>query len=273
MIPGKFVIMVVDNSNPKAMDVGDLVVDCLRKSGIDVAGKDDEIEKALFIIAIGGDGTILKAANLEAQRQLNCIAKSEIPGKTKPILGINCGRRGFLASVHYDQDWLAAIDRAIAGNYFAKRRTRLSLRVDRQERRVCEANALNEFHFGRIDEYVVNPLILVGDSAEGLILSRGDGLILSTATGSTAYCSSAFGQVTNRQDRFVVTVICPTDREKGYSELIDANKICRFIVSDRERMHIEADGKRVFALESGDLVTIKKSVIASYIMEFGDEIT
>ena len=267
----KIIEIIADPSNSEAIRTRDQIARRLRELGHDVAESKDEIEKTPFIIAIGGDGAILKAANIEADRQLRFIEEHHLAPKVVPILGINRGNRGFLASIQSGQDWQSRLDQALEGKYFVKKRTRISLRVNRLEKEIFFGNALNEFHFGRADEHIISPVIHVSGMEYPLNLSRGDGIIICTATGSTAYNASAYGQVIYRQDKLVATVICPTDKENGHSVLIDACQNCSFDVPNRQSMFVEIDGRRKFLLESGDRVLVEKSVIATNTMEFGDE--
>ncbi|MBU4534446.1 MAG: NAD(+) kinase [Euryarchaeota archaeon] len=143
-----------------------------------------------MIIAIGGDGTILRT-----QRYVN--------GKKIPIIGINMGTVGFLTEID-PENAFDAVEDVLEGKYFIEKRTRL---------RVCHGeelpSALNEvvmmtrkpakmLHIEiSVDEEIVEEL-------------RADGLIISTPSGSTAYSMSAGGPIVDpRVEAFIIVPICP----------------------------------------------------------------
>ncbi|MDO8870617.1 MAG: NAD(+) kinase [Methanobacteriaceae archaeon] len=146
--------------------------------------------QADMIIAIGGDGTILRTQNL-------------VNGKKIPILGINLGTVGFLTEID-PENTFTALEEVLSGNYFIEERTLL---------RVYHGNelpsALNEvvmmtkkpakmLHIEiSVDEEVVEEL-------------RADGLIVATPSGSTAYSMSAGGPIVDpRVEAFLIVPICP----------------------------------------------------------------
>jgi len=143
-----------------------------------------------FAVVFGGDGTILKL-----------VRGATV---TVPVLGINCGKMGFLAEsgkspAEYLEDLLT-------GKYFLDDRRFLKVTLDSGE----VVYALNEVVLGR--ENTINLMdITVSISEKGVLESfRADGVIVSTPTGSTAYSLSAGGPVLSpRVPAFIVTPICP----------------------------------------------------------------
>jgi NAD+ kinase len=142
------------------------------------------------IIAIGGDGTILRT-------------QSFIDGKNIPIFGINMGTVGFLTEIGPEESF-HAIKEVLKGNYFIEERTRLEVWHNREL-----APALNEvvlmtrkpakmLHLEiRVDDEIVEEL-------------RADGLIIATPSGSTAYSMSAGGPIVDpRVNAFIIVPICP----------------------------------------------------------------
>jgi len=142
------------------------------------------------IIAIGGDGTILRT-------------QSFIDGKNIPIFGINMGTVGFLTEIGPEETF-HAIKEVLNGNYFIEERTRLEVWHNREV-----APALNEvvlmtrkpakmLHLEiRVDDEIVEEL-------------RADGLIIATPSGSTAYSMSAGGPIVDpRVNAFIIVPICP----------------------------------------------------------------
>lgn len=151
---------------------------CGRGMHLPSASQEECVARADMVVALGGDGTILSVARLVGTRQI-------------PVLGVNLGKLGFLAEVSHG-DMEHAIGEILAGDY------------DIEERLVLEAS-----HPGGQDHraYAVNDFVLarsrslriidIATSVNGayVVTYRGDGLIVSTPTGSTAYALSAGGPI------------------------------------------------------------------------------
>lgn len=150
-----------------------------------------EIGEPALVVALGGDGTILKAAHL--------LGPVEVP-----ILGVNLGRLGFMAGTGTDQvrDAVAA---ALAGEGRVERRSTLAATVQMGGRVVGRYRALNEVYLGRgASMRVIDTEIMVN----GILISRMrcDGVITATATGSTAYALSAGGPIVSPEVACAVVV-------------------------------------------------------------------
>jgi len=148
---------------------------------INCAVDDSSTERPDLIIALGGDGTLLRAFHLFE----NALA---------PLIGINFGKLGFLSGAT-STDLVKAIDYALTADAYKELRTLLEVAVhctDRSE--PLRAIALNEVMVGRGKnaKVVATALAINGHDIYSL---RGDGLIVATATGSTAYALSAGGPI------------------------------------------------------------------------------
>jgi NAD+ kinase len=139
-----------------------------------------ELDGLGLVVALGGDGTILRAAHIE-------------PDCGTPILGVNLGRLGFLSGAGPD-DTASAVDRALAGEGRVEHRRTLVARVWAGGREVGEHRALNEVFVGRATPARVPEVEL---RVNGTVLSRyyADGVIVATPTGSTAYALSVGGPI------------------------------------------------------------------------------
>ncbi len=151
----------------------------------------DIIADADVIIGIGGDGTMLHAARL-------------IGNSNKPILGVNSGRLGFLATLQQN-GITEALQNIASGNYELEQRSLLTS-VDSSGN--CY-HALNEFVFSKRE----NPAMIVVEAwYDGQFINRywADGLIIATPTGSTAYNLSSNGPIVSPiADVMILTPICP----------------------------------------------------------------
>ncbi|GLJ61682.1 MULTISPECIES: NAD kinase [Microbacterium] len=144
--------------------------------GIDVALTEIDIA-----IVLGGDGTILRAAEL-------------VRGGTAPVLGVNMGHVGFLAEIERD-DMDEAVHRAIIGDYAVEERLALAVIVkDDDDRVVYETWALNEAAIEKDQRERMIEVIIEVDRRP-LTAYGADGVVVATPTGSTAYNFSAGGPV------------------------------------------------------------------------------
>jgi NAD+ kinase len=171
------------------VDAGMRVMDDARRylegRGVEVLEATREDRPALprevrLIVTLGGDGTLLSAARLAAARGL-------------PILGVNLGRLGFLTELEAE-DLCAGLERFLEGDYRVDERMLIEVAVERAGRRVRRAIGLNEVVLQRAAPDGLVRLRLMIDGQEiGQI--DADGLIVATATGSTAYALAAGGPI------------------------------------------------------------------------------
>ena len=181
------------------------------------------------ILTIGGDGTILHEANFTLQYQ-------------KPILGINIGRCGFLATCEVDEmeEKLAAL---VRGEYLLDSRMLLYVRVLGEDG--WEGHALNSIY---CDDILVEHY-------------RGDGVIVATPTGSTAYSLAAGGPILDSQTKgIVVTPICPHSLTSPAMVFAQERKIniCVGQVIDNE-VFLSCDGAAEYPLSAGSTAEIRLS--------------
>lgn len=145
-----------------------------------------------YLISVGGDGTMLDA--------ITYIANSGIP-----VMGINLGRMGFLSAIHRD-NISGAIDALLQANYRIDKRS--LLRLETENHLFGEHNyALNELTINKKD---TGSMILVSVYVDDVLLNAywGDGVIIATPTGSTAYSLSCNGPILSPDsENFVITPI------------------------------------------------------------------
>jgi len=156
-------------------------------------GRDLTDLRADLMVTIGGDGTVLKT----------CMS---IPEPETPILAVNMGRRGYLTEVE-PAEASRAIELFRKGECQLERRTKLSVEMNGSHM----VDALNELVVSSgSPSKMLNLRLSV--SSEQFLEFRGDGVITSTATGSTAYALSAGGPAVDPSvDAFVITFICPLE--------------------------------------------------------------
>jgi NAD+ kinase len=200
--------------------------------------------RADLIVAIGGDGTLLYAARLVA-------------GYSVPLLGVNRGRLGFLTDVS-PNSMLEDIDSVLAGRYTEDRRSLLAARLERLGGESVSALALNDvvvnkFETGRTMDFetFINGRFV---NSHG-----GDGMVIATATGSTAYALSCGGPIVEPDlDAWVLAPICPhtlSDRPV----VVRAGSKIQLRMSDRfeSRAQVTCDGTTIGDLAQGDTLHVE----------------
>ncbi|MGN7971032.1 NAD kinase [Microbacterium sp. 22296] len=153
----------------------------LTLEGVATLGLDVAVEDVELAIVLGGDGTILRAAEM-------------VRGGTAPILGINMGHVGFLAEIERD-DMDDAVRRVIARDYTVEERLALAVKIqDADDRVIFETWALNE---ATVEKASRERMLEVVMAVDGRPLSSFgcDGVVIATPTGSTAYNFSAGGPI------------------------------------------------------------------------------
>ena len=164
-------------------------------AGVTVLPLRELIERTDLVIAIGGDGTLLYAAGLVAEHAI-------------PLLGINRGRLGFLTDV-LPQDMEGCMAAVLAGRCEADPRALLQAKLRSADGTEVQRFALNDVVFNRLE---TGRMLDFETRIDGSYVNShgGDGLVVATATGSTAYALSCGGPIVNpRLNVLVVAPICP----------------------------------------------------------------
>ena len=152
-------------------------------------------QDAQLIIAMGGDGAMLRAAQTAVRRKT-------------PLLGVNLGRLGFLADLG-QQRFESELASLLGGQYISERRMLLGARLTRRQGKVLRATALNDVVAHRSGGARILELSTTVDGRH-IATHRGDGFIAATPTGSTAYAMSCGGPIVDpRLDATVLVPICP----------------------------------------------------------------
>lgn len=245
----------IDHDEMDVTDLPDSAAPCGQMRGRALAryGADTDL-----IITLGGDGTILHTARL-----------ADILGA--PILGINFGHLGFLANT-VDDSTLALVTDALAGEIVHEQRVNLHVQV------ICEGDdtepvempreffALNEIAIARgaMGHIVDFSFDVSGDRVASL---RGDGVVVSTATGSTAYALSAGGPLVGPSHRGMIVV--PLAPHTLYSRAIVAEHNDVVEVSFEEG---SASAREVSLFADGDALEFERP-ISSIIVKTGERPT
>lgn len=250
-------------SDPRVAESARLLIAELRRRGVGVVVAADETHETLggglatapradlpqqaqLLVAIGGDGTLLQAARLAALHGV-------------PVLGINRGRLGFLTDV-LPQEMSATIDAVIDGRCTPDRRALLSARLVHATGETSEQLALNDVVLlrretgrmldfeTRVNERYVNT-------------HSGDGFVVATATGSTAYALSCGGPIIDPQLNVLIMVpICPhTLSDRPIVIPGDTTIEIRLIEHGEGRAAVTCDATHLGDMQPGDRLLVGAS--------------
>ena len=209
------------------------------------------VKEVDVILVVGGDGTMLKAAR-------------EVNGSRTPLLGINVGALGFLTDVS-SSELPEALEKVWLGSYALERRALIEASGSTHGR-PFRSVALNEFVISR---HNISRLIELEASVDGQVLTRyrGDGLIISSPTGSTAYSLAAGGAVVYpTAEVFLLTPICPHTLSSR-SVIVDLRSTVQVkVINQRPETILSADGQNESALLAGDVLTVRRSRHSVYLV-------
>lgn len=248
---------------PEAIVEAEAMALYLQGKGIDApfgSLYDEELRKRVkkhefdLLIMAGGDGSVLRAGHLCAPLGV-------------PILGVNLGRLGFLLQIERDE-WREYFDKLLNGEAWIENRMMLHAEHVRAGDTLGEWNALNEVVVGR--GQTLRPVRLSA-SVDGRLLTSyvADGLIASTATGSTAYALAAGGPILPPELRNILIVpIAPhlsVDRAVVLSEGANVS-----ITVKGDNTVLSIDGQPSITLMDGDHVDIYAAEVTTQFIRFGD---
>jgi len=207
----------------------------------------DQVE-ADAVLVLGGDGTLLGAA-----RRLN--------GKRIPLMGVNFGRLGFLANFTPDE-FEHDFDRLVRGELPISPRQILQVTVDAHGVQRFKSVALNDAVVTAGPPYHLIELVLTmqGGTGKGAVHCSGDGVIISTPSGSTAYNLAAGGPiVTVGVEAVAITPICPHSLSFRPVVVPMTSTITISPVRVNEGTTLFCDGQSTTRLHVGDKVTIRRA--------------
>ncbi len=242
------------NDNPKAVFWAGKLKRWMRSNFPKVAM---ESSKPQAVIALGGDGTILAAAQkYQNQRPL--------------IIGLNLGHVGFLASVREPKKFLPALEKVLKGEYRTAKRMMIKGEVFRGGRKIFSANALNDISIQNLLGMVEIEADVDGHPVQYI---RGSGVLVATATGSTAYNLSAHGPIVMPDIKCMILTEIMDHNIPTPSIVIKRDREISFKISDFRRrgllklaktsedadVVITADGDKICSLKNGDTIKIRRS--------------
>ncbi len=214
------------------------------------------LQEADALICFGGDGTILHCAREAARRQV-------------PILGINVGNVGFMAELESGE--LELLSRLRQDDFRIEERMMLDVAVSRAGREIFRELSLND---AVVTKGAVARVISLGVFCDGVEMTSfsGDGVIVSTPTGSTAYSMSAGGPIVEpAADNLLVTPICAHALE-ARSFVLSGDRRLTVQVGPigKKSAYLSADGGRPYRLNAYDRVEIRRAETVTRLIRLKD---
>ena len=235
---------------PASLEAAKTVGDTLRKAGhepmelaLDSRALTKEVEKAQIGFVFGGDGTVLRAAR--------ALSPFDIP-----ILGVNLGRVGFLTATTIDQ-FDASMSDVLAGRFTIEERALLDARLVRGGKEIVRALALNDVVVAR-GKQVRSINVAVRVDGEPLIVYWADGLIVATATGSTAYGFSVGGPLILPASKAITMVPIAPHLSFGNAVVFDPDQVLELEAQDEPSV-LSLDGQEEHDLRAGDRITVRRA--------------
>jgi len=222
-------------------------------SSVPLGNLDAELSDADILVCFGGDGTILHAAH-------------EANARGIPVLGINLGSIGFMAELEHNE--LSLLSRLAGGRFGVERRMMLDVTVRREGRPVFTESALNDAVVTKGAVARVLDLEVTGDR---VVISSfsGDGLVVATPTGSTAYSMAAGGPIVEpTAQNIIISPICAHSLHAKPFVLDSARTVgVRVAPGSKKTAYLSVDGGRAFRIQPGDWVECRRSRQATQLVK------
>lgn len=198
-----------------------------------------------ILISLGGDGTFLRASHYAVKNDI-------------PVLGVNLGYIGFLTNVE-EEEILSSIDKILEGKYKIEERTILNGTLLREGKEILSDIAINDFVIQRDpSEKIIQTSVFINDNR--VATNRGDGIIISTSTGSTAYSLAAGGPVIDPKCKvYMITPLCSHKLANRSIILPEDESLTVLISTKGEKTRLINDGMDETKLVDMDSIKINVS--------------
>ena len=217
---------------------------------------DREINNAELVICFGGDGTILHMAKTATRKGV-------------PILGVNIGTLGFMAELESSE--MDLLKKLATDDYSLDKRMMLDVIVQRDRDIIFHDIGLNDVAITKGSVARIAHLGVKIDNVEAMQCG-GDGIVIATPTGSTAYSLSAGGPIVEPEARnILITPICAHDMMSRCMVASDKRTITVELVHNaRRNAYLSVDGGKSLRLNMGDITTIRKSNLETKLVRLKD---
>lgn len=217
---------------------------------------DRELQNTELVICFGGDGTILHMAKAATRKKV-------------PVLGVNIGTMGFMAELESSE--LGMLARLADDRYTLDRRMMLDVTVHRDRDIIFHDIALNDAVITKGAIARIAHLAVKCDGVQAMQCG-GDGVIIATPTGSTAYSLSAGGPIVEPEaNNILITPICAHDVMSRCIVASDKRTVTVELVRNvRRNAYLSVDGGKAQRLNVGDVVTVKRSALEAKLVRLKD---
>lgn len=217
---------------------------------------DRELPNAEMVICFGGDGTILHMAKAATRKGI-------------PILGVNIGTMGFMAELECSE--MDRLARIATGDYTTDSRMMLDVTLQRDRDIIYHDICLNDV---AITKGAVGRIVHLNVKCDSITALEcgGDGVIISTPTGSTAYSLSAGGPIVEPDARnIIITPICAHDMTSRCMVVSDKRNVTVQMVQNvRRNAFLSVDGGKAIRMNMGDVAMIKKSNLETRLVRLNE---
>lgn len=253
----KVVGLWLNKSKPEALLLAPEITQWFQALGWEVSTSWTEItnRRARFLIALGGDGTLLQAAREGAPFGI-------------PVLGVNFGRLGFLCEIERE-DVFDALERVLRSEYQIQERLMLQAVIKRSGEENFTQLALNDVVFSRDNSEGVITL-QVNLSGEPSASYPADGLIVATPTGSTAYSLSAGGPIISPNVQAILLTPLAAHTLSARPMAVSDCEELEIVLANGEQCLVTFDGRNSVRIRSEETVLIKKSTIKAQLIRLGN---
>ena len=217
---------------------------------------DRELPNAEMLICFGGDGTILHTAKAAARKGI-------------PILGVNIGTMGFMAELESSE--LDMLARVATGDYTVDSRMMLDVTIQRDRDIIYHDICLNDVAITKGTVARIVHLAVKCDDVSAMECG-GDGIVIATPTGSTAYSLSAGGPIVEPDARnMIITPVCAHDMISRSMVVSDKRKLTvQMIQNVRRNAYLSVDGGKAIRMNMGDTAIIKKSNLETKLVRLNE---
>lgn len=217
---------------------------------------DRELQNADAVVCFGGDGTILHTAKAATKRGI-------------PILGVNIGTMGFMAELESTE--LHRLAQLASGDFTLDNRMMLDVTVQRDRDIIFHDICLNDVV---VTKGAVARIVYLSVECDGVqaMTCGGDGVIVATPSGSTAYSLSAGGPIVEPDARnIIITPICAHDMASRCVVASDRRVVTvRMVQNARRNAYLSVDGGKALRLNMGDVATVRKSRLETKLVKLSD---
>jgi len=265
--------IAVHRFRPDALSIAREITEWAHKHGLDVVADPGDVASINsplvvpgqladvdVVVAVGGDGTMLRAVR-------------SLRGALVPVIGINLGLLGYLASVESDglleslETWRLGVE---GKDFYFDDRMLLEVELTANGAALSNHLALNEVV---IEKKETGHTVRLGVDIDGTPFTTyaADGLILATPTGSTAYSMSARGPILS--PRLCALLITPVSPHMLFdrSMVLDAREVVRIEVLGHRPVNVATDGDLVHTLKPGDMITVSAAKEVARFVRFEEQ--